>query len=196
MNQPDTTPARLLEAGRKLFSEKGFDGASVRAITQHASANLAAITYHFGSKQRLYTAVLEQLFGSLAERVEAATTLPQVVQAFFSFFSEYPEAPRLMIRHLASAGGPPEAALPHFRRVLQRAIGLVREGQARGELRAVEPLLAVFTLVSQTVWFAVMRRSLAAVSGVPMDRPEMAEVVQRHITDVLRRTLDPAQGAA
>jgi len=204
MKQSDGTKQRLLDAGRKLFADNGFDGASVRAITQLAGANLGAVTYHFGTKQALYAAVLEQLFGRIAERVTTAAARPdparhrlgEIVRAFFAFFEEYPEAPRLMIRHLASVGVPPDAAVRQFRRVAEAIIEVVRAGEARGELRMVEPLLATFTLVSQAVWFAVVRRTMAVVTGVPMDRPEMADVVERHIIDVVSRTLEPVKESA
>ena len=193
MNQADHTKQRLLDASRKLFADKGFSGASVRAITQLAGANLGAVTYHFGSKQALYAAGLDQLFTSLADRVTVAATLEQVVRSFFAFFEQYPEAPRLLIRHLASTAAPPEPAVRQFRRIPEAIIAIVRQGQSRGELRPVEPLLAAFTLISQTVWFAVIRRAMAAVTGLPMDRPEMAAVMERHIIDVLGRAFEPAK---
>lgn len=204
MNQPESTKQRLLDAGRKLFADNGFDGASVRAITQLAGANLGAVTYHFGTKEALYAAVLEQLFARIADRVTTAAARPdpagrrlgEIVGAFFAFFEQYPEAPRLMIRHLASVGVPPEAAVRQFRRAAEAIVEVVRAGQARGELRAVEPLLATFTLVSQAVWFAVVRRTMAVVTGVPMDRPEMADVVERHIIEVVNRTLIPVRESA
>ena len=61
MNQPDPSSTRdqLILAAGKLFSEQGFDSASTRAIAEACGANLAAIHYHFGSKQALYQAVLE-----------------------------------------------------------------------------------------------------------------------------------------
>jgi AcrR family transcriptional regulator len=52
------TATRLLDAAERAFAEKGFDGASVRAITAEAGANLAAAHYHFGSKEDLFVAVL------------------------------------------------------------------------------------------------------------------------------------------
>jgi TetR/AcrR family transcriptional regulator, regulator of cefoperazone and chloramphenicol sensitivity len=56
----DPTKARLLEAAGAEFAEKGFEAARVRSICQRAGANLAAINYHFGDKERLYVeAVLE-----------------------------------------------------------------------------------------------------------------------------------------
>jgi TetR/AcrR family transcriptional regulator, regulator of cefoperazone and chloramphenicol sensitivity len=54
----DPTKARLLEAAGAEFAEKGFEAARVRSICQRAGANLAAINYHFGDKERLYEAAL------------------------------------------------------------------------------------------------------------------------------------------
>ncbi|MFU2208806.1 CerR family C-terminal domain-containing protein [Solidesulfovibrio sp. C21] len=55
----DETRRRLLDAAGEIFSCKGYQAATVREITKLAKANLAAIHYHFGSKDRLYQAVLE-----------------------------------------------------------------------------------------------------------------------------------------
>lgn len=48
---------RLLNAAEKLFSERGFADTSVRDITAVANCNVAAVNYHFGSKEKLYTDV-------------------------------------------------------------------------------------------------------------------------------------------
>jgi AcrR family transcriptional regulator len=48
---------RLLDVAEKLFSEHGFADTSVRDITAEASCNVAAVNYHFGSKEKLYTDV-------------------------------------------------------------------------------------------------------------------------------------------
>ena len=66
------TRTELIAAGRKLFGRRGFDGASIRAITKEAGANLGAVTYHFGSKHGLYSAVLEEGLRPMAARVQAA----------------------------------------------------------------------------------------------------------------------------
>ncbi|MDB5351540.1 MAG: transcriptional regulator [Planctomycetota bacterium] len=56
----DTTKARLLEAAGEEFAEKGFEGATIRAIIERAKANIAAVNYHFGDKEKLYVqAVIE-----------------------------------------------------------------------------------------------------------------------------------------
>jgi TetR/AcrR family transcriptional regulator, regulator of cefoperazone and chloramphenicol sensitivity len=52
------TRQRILEAAGRVFAEKGFRGATVREICDLAVANIAAINYHFGDKEKLYLAVV------------------------------------------------------------------------------------------------------------------------------------------
>lgn len=56
------TRQRVLEAAGAVFAERGFRAATVREICQRAKANLAAVNYHFGDKERLYAAVLQYTF--------------------------------------------------------------------------------------------------------------------------------------
>ena len=54
----EQTRARLLTAAREVFSQLGFQGATVREICRRAEANVAAVNYHFGSKDGLLTEAL------------------------------------------------------------------------------------------------------------------------------------------
>jgi AcrR family transcriptional regulator len=65
---PDTR-TRLLDAAQRCVRERGIAGATSREITAAAGANLAAITYHFGSKDEL---LAEALFGEIERRVRPA----------------------------------------------------------------------------------------------------------------------------
>src|SRR5882724_3968306 len=52
------TRQRLLEVAGAVFAEHGFQNATVREICKRADANVAAINYHFGDKQGLYSETL------------------------------------------------------------------------------------------------------------------------------------------
>ncbi len=54
------TRERILEAAEALFAERGFETVSLRDITGAAEANVAAVNYHFGSKDNLIDAVVER----------------------------------------------------------------------------------------------------------------------------------------
>ena len=52
------TKTRILDTAERLFAQKGFDAVSLRNIIASAKVNLAAVHYHFGSKQALVHAVI------------------------------------------------------------------------------------------------------------------------------------------
>ena len=52
------TKSKILDAAEELFMEHGFEATSLRLITTAAGVNLAAVNYHFGSKEELFQAVL------------------------------------------------------------------------------------------------------------------------------------------
>ena len=56
------TRQRLLETAGEIFAEKGFRVATIREICKRAKANIAAVNYYFGDKERLYVAVLRHTF--------------------------------------------------------------------------------------------------------------------------------------
>jgi AcrR family transcriptional regulator len=52
------TKSRILDAAEALFTEHGFEATSLRQLTSAAGVNLAAVNYHFGTKEELFQAVL------------------------------------------------------------------------------------------------------------------------------------------
>jgi len=104
------TRERLIEAALDIFGRFGFEGASTRQIAKEAEANLAAIVYHFGSKEGLQIAVAEYIVGRVGGLLGA--TLADVAR---------PEA-------MAS----PEAARPAIVRLLE-AYADILLGEAEAE---------------------------------------------------------------
>lgn len=192
------TPAALLAAGRKLFARYGYEGASVRAITAEAGANLGAITYHFGSKKTLYNRVVEACVTPLGTRVEAALAssgtvldrLERVVGAYFEHFGENPDLPQLMLQEIVLGGGPPEAAGPTMRRIYGLILGAIREGQAAGEIRPGDPLLLGLTLISQPIFPMLVREPVRTLTGLDMRDPATRERVAAHVAAEVRAALE------
>lgn len=81
----ETTRQALIDAGLKLFGEYGFSATSTRMLTDLSGTNIAAISYHFGSKEALYHAVItyiaEQIRHKLGDRfthIKAALSQPNL----------------------------------------------------------------------------------------------------------------------
>ena len=62
------TKDRILDVAEALFVAHGFEAASLRAITATAAVNLAAVNYHFGSKEELFEAVLTRRLDPMNQR--------------------------------------------------------------------------------------------------------------------------------
>lgn len=57
---PDDTRDRLLNSAGEVFAQKGFESATIREICTLAEANVAAVNYHFGDKESLYLAAVQE----------------------------------------------------------------------------------------------------------------------------------------
>src|SRR5512141_280407 len=89
------TRARILDAAEMLFTEQGFEATTLRQITGVARANLAAVNYHFGSKDALIREVFSRRLTWLnqqrlqeLDRLEAAAggaplKPSRILEAFF-----------------------------------------------------------------------------------------------------------------
>ena len=78
MPQPETRD-RILDAAEALFVEHGFEGTSMRVITRSAQANLAAVNYHFGSKENLVNEVFRRRMDDMSH--ERLAALQRAVEA-------------------------------------------------------------------------------------------------------------------
>jgi len=192
---PPDTAALLLRAARAEFAAHGFDGASVRAITRAANTNLGAITYHFGTKQALYEAVLSDALQEVAAKVAVAalqsgrgplTRVGDVVRVLFDHFGERPELPRLMLQALASRQGPPPAVAAHLQRLLSALTQLVRDGQGDGSIRTGDAELMGLSIISNPLHLNIVRGPLKSFLRVDLADAQVRERVIRNAVHFVR----------
>src|SRR5579872_6144779 len=114
------TRQRLLEAAGEVFADKGFTSATVREICRKANANIAAVNYHFGDKQKLYAAVFAASHPKPGPEFNpanfAALPAEERLRAFIRNFLKFVLAPgrpschgRLMVREMTEPTGMLEA---------------------------------------------------------------------------------------
>jgi AcrR family transcriptional regulator len=89
---PPDTRTQILDAAERLFAERGYRGTSIRAITDLAGANLAAVGYHFGSKAELLAAVARRVIEPITvaqraglDRLLARSPEPSVAELVEAF---------------------------------------------------------------------------------------------------------------
>ncbi|HJY12480.1 MAG TPA: TetR/AcrR family transcriptional regulator, partial [Flavobacterium sp.] len=86
---------QILEVAEKLFSEKGFEGTSIRDISKHAKINIAMVSYYFGSKERLLEALILyktsdlklQLENLLQENLEPIEKVNKLIEIYINRIS-------------------------------------------------------------------------------------------------------------
>lgn len=189
----------LIAAGRKLFGKRGFDGASIRAITQEAGANLGSVTYHFGSKEGLYSAVLEEGLGPMALRVRAAAEsegtalerILQIVEAYFEHFQVHPDLPHLLLQEVAAGKRPPAVVIEIIQRVRDTISGLQIEGEKDGSVRPGHPVLTTLSVVSQPIFMTLVAPMLRTVGPIDLAKPEHRRLALEHALAFVRAGLEP-----
>jgi TetR/AcrR family transcriptional regulator len=198
MTTRDPVRQRILTAARELFAQHGYEGTSVRDITARAKANLAAITYHFGSKEALFHAVISSVAEPLVEAVTQAaqaqgTPLQRIemaLRAANQHVQANPWAPPVMLRELAGGGRLPEPLVQAWKRNITTLVGLITAGQQDGSIRAGDPLLLALSAVGQVFFFRVGGGRIAQqVAKVDLSDPEVRSRVIEHIAETVRRSL-------
>lgn len=182
------TARDLLRVARRLFASHGYDGASVRAITSAAHANLGAITYHFGSKQELYNRVVAECAEPLADAVISALELDgdvmervaHVVRAYFEHIFADEDTGRVLLQANVIGKNTPETALAAIRRIHGALLGLVLEGQREGLIREGDPRLLGLSIVSVPLHLALVRRPLKTNAGIDLDDFAQREAAIAH----------------
>src|SRR4051812_39510115 len=70
----ERTQARLMDAALDLLAERGEEGVTLREVTDAADANVAAVSYHFGSLKSLFDAAVEDALERYLDAQQAAVS--------------------------------------------------------------------------------------------------------------------------
>lgn len=175
----ESTPEAILTAARRLFAQRGFEGATVRSITAEAGANLGAVTYHFGSKDALHQAVLDQALTPLRVRLAETASGPgapldqieAVLRAMFAHLAEHPDLPRLMLQQLATGDRLPGIVRQTMQANIGLIAGLIRKGQDQGSIRTGDPQHMALSVGGQPVFLALLRNALQQAVALDQDDP-------------------------
>jgi AcrR family transcriptional regulator len=194
MAETPTTKERLLNAACRIFAEKGFRDATVAEICERADANIAAVNYHFGDKERLYDQVWRHAFKLAVEAYPIDESLPERPQPedyLYSFakailqriFCEEESGlfAKLLYRELAS----PTLALERIATealfpqtdFLTDAVSAAL-GKAAGE---EEVRLCMNSIIGQCAFYNFSRPLREQMIGRKTLTPEEVEHVARHI---------------
>lgn len=171
-----------MAAARKLMASGGFAGTSIRALTEEAGANLGAVTYHFGSKEGLYCAVLDEVVSPFKEQVQVLRDMPlspmqkleYLIRGMFQHLRDNPDMPRFMVQEIVLGDEPSPHILDIIAVVAPILIGIIQEGQAVGTIRKGDPALMALSTLSQPIYLSIMPPVMAKVAskkpGVPLPR--------------------------
>ena len=117
LEKPSTTSSRsrmtgkqrreqLIEVGRKLFADKGFEGTSVEEIAAKASVSKPMVYEHFGGKEGLYAVVVDReiaallggITGTLSAELGSRETLERAAGALLDYIESNTDGFRILVR--------------------------------------------------------------------------------------------------
>lgn len=195
----DATQQRLLEAAEEIFAEKGFKAASIREICKQAGANIAAVNYYFGDKERLYIEAVKYACRGCAEGEPFPewgpdTPTDQKLNDFIRVMvkrmlsPQSPAAIQLMMREMSQpTTACVEMVQEYIRPIAEKLRGLLAELLPEATDR--QRTLIAFSIVGQCHFYRGQRAVAALVIGEEEFQQLDAELVAVHIATFTRRAL-------
>jgi AcrR family transcriptional regulator len=204
---PGANRARILAAAIAEFASRGFEGASMDAIAARTNTTRALINYYFGSKEKLYLAVLERVYAEIrdAERELRLDHLPPVeaIRRIVEFTYDYYVAHEYFVRLVVAEN---QAKGRHMKRspalrTLNRPIvdmlgAVIARGQAEGRFRPdLDPIdvhmaiaaLGMFNVTNQYTFGTLFQRAMGAKGDVPGRRRMVADMILSWLTPASAR---------
>lgn len=188
-----STRETLLVAAREEFAAYGIAGARVDRIARRAGVNKERIYGYFGSKDKLFDAVMQRALDELAEALSQPGEDPvEYVGRLFDFYREHPDVLRLLMWESLHER---EEGLPHEQWRVDRCFGKV-ESLAAGLGRAPSPEVGrlMLTLIGLAAWPLAMPQIAELMLGDKAGDPQDAAAMRAHVTAFARAALDGTVG--
>ncbi len=198
MSRPRSSRSALLAAAERIFAERGLAGARTEEIASAARINKAMLHYYFETKEKLYQAVLENLFRQLHLSLRdplSRTPAPRAallgfVDRYINFLQQHPNYPRLLQREIMERG-------PYLRVVVERYLGpifsslarILRAGIRQGEFRSVDVNQTVVSLIAITVFYFAATPVMSLVLGGNAYDARRVAARKRAVVDFVRHGL-------
>ncbi len=194
---PEANRARILAAAVAEFASRGFKGASMDAIAARTSTTRALINYYFGSKEKLYLAVLERVYAEIREaehhleldHLPPVEAIRRIVEFTYNYYVEHEDFVRLVVAENQARGRhmKKSAAMRTLNRPIVDTLGaVIARGQADRSFRAdVDPIdvhmaiaaLGMFNVTNQYTFGAIFQRAMGAKGDVPRRRRMVVDMI-------------------
>jgi AcrR family transcriptional regulator len=199
---PAANRASIIAAAIDEFAGRGFKGASMDAIAARTNTTRALINYYFGSKEKLYLAVLEQVYAEIREaeskldldHLAPLEAVRRIVEFTYNYYLTHEGFVRLVVaenqargRHLRKS----PAMRTLNRPIIERLTRVIARGQAEGVFRAdVDPVeihksiaaLGMFNVTNQYTFGAIFQRDMGAKGDVARRRAMVADLILSYLT--------------
>ena len=186
----EETRSRILESSVKLFSERGFNSASVDDICTEAEISKGAFYHHFASKQALFLALLDGWLKIVDTAIEASKdktapeTFMQMAEAFpYIFETAGDHLPMFMEFWMQASRDEKiwQASIAPYRRYHKYFTSLIKKGVEEGSFVNVDPQIASRLIISAAM--GLLLQSLLDPKGANWER------VARESTNLLLNSL-------
>jgi TetR/AcrR family transcriptional regulator len=176
-----------------LFAAKGLNGVSVRELAAAAGVNLSMISYYFGGKEGLYTAVLTEQFAILGKLEEIEQMEIDTLQKFELYVratvSRYRKNPYLLRFYTSELTNPTacfESIIkPAIKKVVQMLLDTFSDGLSNQKFRdGLNPADTVLALAGMINFYFLLEPATVELVD---HSPERDEELIRHIMDIFTR---------
>lgn len=190
---PEDTKSTILDAARQLFSEVGFDRATIRAIAARADVDPALVIHHFGSKQRLFVAAHELPFDP-ADLLADVSDLPSAergahIARLYLTMMESQSAPALSLLRAAATN---DAAATMMKEFITTSFIAHASTLARGPDGPRRLALAGAQLIGVAFGRLVLELEPLASATIEQLVDTVGPVIQRYLDE----TIEPSGVAA